>query len=160
MALLVKNPPANAGRLKRHRFDPWVAKMPWKRAAHSSILAWRISWTEEPGRLQSIGSPRVGHDWSDLARMHAITYNGKESEKGYVCMYFKNWLLPEMYRDRKQIRRCLGQSELVEKGSDYWWVVGLVRVMKMSSIWAWWCIHKSVDVLKNSELCTLNRSVI
>ena len=31
-------------------------------ATYSSILAWRISWTEEPGRLQSMGSPRVGHD--------------------------------------------------------------------------------------------------
>ena len=30
--------------------------------AHSSILAWRISWTEEPGGLQSMGSQRVGHD--------------------------------------------------------------------------------------------------
>ena len=29
---------------------------------HSSILAWKIPWTEEPGRLQSIGSQRVGHD--------------------------------------------------------------------------------------------------
>ena len=35
---------------------------------HSSILAWRISWTEEPGGLQSIGSQRVGHNGSDLAR--------------------------------------------------------------------------------------------
>ena len=35
-------------------------------ATHSSVLAWRIPWTEEPGRLQSIGSQRVGHDWSDL----------------------------------------------------------------------------------------------
>ena len=31
-------------------------------APHSSILAWRIPWTEEPGRLKSIESPRVGHD--------------------------------------------------------------------------------------------------
>ena len=31
-------------------------------ATHSSILAWRIPWTEEPGGLQSIGSQRVGHD--------------------------------------------------------------------------------------------------
>ena len=31
-------------------------------ATHSSILAWRISWAEEPSRLQSIGSQRVGHD--------------------------------------------------------------------------------------------------
>ena len=33
-------------------------------ATHSSILAWRIPWTEEPGRLQSVGSQRVGHDWA------------------------------------------------------------------------------------------------
>ena len=31
-------------------------------AIHSSILAWKIPWMEEPGRLQSMGSPRVGHD--------------------------------------------------------------------------------------------------
>ena len=33
-------------------------------APHSSTLAWRIPWTEEPGRLQSTGSLRVGHDWA------------------------------------------------------------------------------------------------
>ena len=36
-------------------------------ATHSSVLAWRILWTEKPGRLQSMGSHRVGHDWSNLA---------------------------------------------------------------------------------------------
>ena len=36
-------------------------------ATHSSILAWRILWTEEPGGLPSMGSHRVGQDWSDLA---------------------------------------------------------------------------------------------
>ena len=36
-------------------------------APRSSTLAWKIPWTEEPGRLQSMGSLRVGHDWSDLA---------------------------------------------------------------------------------------------
>ena len=35
-------------------------------ATHSSILAWEITWTEEPGGLQSIGSQRVGHNWSNL----------------------------------------------------------------------------------------------
>ena len=40
-------------------------------ATHSSILAWRIPWTEEPDRLQSIGSQRVGHERSHLAHTHA-----------------------------------------------------------------------------------------
>ena len=35
---------------------------------YSSVLAWRIPWTEEPGRLQSMGSQRVWHDWSDWAQ--------------------------------------------------------------------------------------------
>ena len=39
-------------------------------ASHSSTLAWRIPWTEEPGVLQSMGSHRVGHDWSNLACPH------------------------------------------------------------------------------------------
>ena len=39
--------------------DPLEKKM----VAHSSILAWRIPWMEKPGRLQSTGSQRVGHDW-------------------------------------------------------------------------------------------------
>ena len=41
-------------------------------AAHSSILAWRIPWTEEPGGLQSTGSQRLGHNRSDLARAHNL----------------------------------------------------------------------------------------
>ena len=48
------------------REDPLWEEM----ATHSSILAWRIPWTEEPSRLQSIGSQRVGHNWNDLAHRH------------------------------------------------------------------------------------------
>ena len=40
-------------------------------ATHSSILAWRILWTEKPGGLHSMGSQRVRHGWSDLVCMHA-----------------------------------------------------------------------------------------
>ena len=47
-------------------------------AIHSGILAWRIPWTEEPGRLQSIGSGRVGQDRSDLACMHASIFLDSE----------------------------------------------------------------------------------
>ena len=51
---------------------PGLGRSPWRKAwqAHSSILAWRIPWTEEPGRLQLLGSQRVGHD---LATKHACT---------------------------------------------------------------------------------------
>jgi len=39
-------------------------------ATHSGILAWRILWTEDPGRLQSMGSQRVRQEWDDLEHMH------------------------------------------------------------------------------------------
>ena len=42
----------------------WEDPLEKKMATHSSILAWKISWTEEPGGLQSMGSQRVGHDWA------------------------------------------------------------------------------------------------
>ena len=40
----------------------WEDPLEKEMATHSSILAWKISWTEEPGVLQSMGSQRVGHD--------------------------------------------------------------------------------------------------
>ena len=64
----------------RRGFCPWVGKIPWRRAwqsIHSSILAWRIPRTEGPGGLRSMGSQRVGHDWSDLAHTQpGILQNG------------------------------------------------------------------------------------
>ena len=44
-------------------------------AAHSSVLAWRIPGTGKPGRLPSMGSHRVGHDWNDLAVEEYIMRN-------------------------------------------------------------------------------------
>ena len=74
-------------------------------ATHSSVLAWRIPWTEEPGGLPSMGSHRVGHDWSDLAagRPGVLQFMGrKESDttgrlnwtelKGYPQPLLDNFL--------------------------------------------------------------------
>ena len=49
-------------------------------APHSSTLAWKIPWTEEPGRLQSMGSLRVRLDWSDLAAAAAAAASNKASQ--------------------------------------------------------------------------------
>ena len=57
---MVKNLPANAGDVIRSlgQYDPLKKEM----ATHSNILAWRIPLSEEPCRLQSVGSQRVGQD--------------------------------------------------------------------------------------------------
>ena len=63
VAQVVKNPPA--------MWETWVWSLGWEdpleegMATHSSILAWRIPWTEEPGGLQFMGSWRAGHNWAN-----------------------------------------------------------------------------------------------
>ena len=68
--------------------ETWVQSLGWEdfleedMATNSSILAWRIPWTEESGSthlegpegLQSIGSKRAGHNWNDLAHTHNKKY--------------------------------------------------------------------------------------
>ena len=54
-------------RLKEFTFTFHFHALEKERATHSSVLAWRIPGMGEPGGLLSMGSDRVGHDWSDLA---------------------------------------------------------------------------------------------
>ena len=61
--------------------ETWVWSLGWEdplekgMATHSSILAWRIPWTEEPGGLHSTGSQRVGHDWATSLSL-SFTFEG------------------------------------------------------------------------------------
>ena len=56
-------------------FGPLEDVVEKKMATHSSVLSWRIPRTEEPGGLQSMGSQRVGYDWSDVAHTHSSALN-------------------------------------------------------------------------------------
>ena len=62
-----KKPTCQCRRLKRHGFNPWVGKIPWRRAWQltSVFLPGESPWTEEPGGLQSMGQQRVGYDRRD-----------------------------------------------------------------------------------------------
>ena len=60
MAQTINNLPAMQE--TRVRFLGWEEALEKRMAIHSSVLAWRIPWTEEPGGLQSMGLQRVGHD--------------------------------------------------------------------------------------------------
>ena len=58
-----------------------------EKATHSGTLAWKIPWTEKPGKLQSIGSQRVGHDWvtSLHFRLYWISRRDKEAFLNAQC---------------------------------------------------------------------------
>ena len=71
MALEVKNLSANAGDIRDVGLIPGSGRSLEKEmATHSSILTWRIPWTEEPGGYHSMALQRVGHNRSNLACMH------------------------------------------------------------------------------------------
>ena len=63
-------------------------------ATHSSTLAWKIPWTEEPGRLQSMGSLRVGHDWATSLTSLSSGYMPRSgiagSYGGFISSFLKN----------------------------------------------------------------------
>ena len=60
---MVKNPLAKAGDSRLESSIPgWGRSLENEMATHSSILAWEIPWTEDPGKLQSMGSQRVGYN--------------------------------------------------------------------------------------------------
>ena len=104
-------------------------------ATHSSVLAWRISGMGEPGGLPSLGSHRVGHDWSDLAaaaakwghadllhRLNSVKYETAQYRRYSVNAHrFYRWdnfasLMVFFPGTDKRIHRCLGRN----KGSaDY-----------------------------------------
>ena len=78
------------------RGDPLEKEM----VIYSSTLAWKIPWMEEPDRLQSMGSQRVGHDWATSLSLHAST-GKRQKQGGPVCVWpclsvpeILLWLLP------------------------------------------------------------------
>ena len=87
VVLVVKNPPANSGDIgdvvpSLGHEDPLEEGM----ATHSNILAWIISWTEEPGKLQFMGSQRIGYSWSNLST--AQHFQISASDPNFIASLF------------------------------------------------------------------------
>ena len=87
-------------------------------ATHSSVLAWRIPGTGEPAGLPSVGSHRVGHDWSDLAAAAACFL--------YTWQILKNWVYQSAvlhgkrqgYRGEQRISPTWGRSQIGQHPSQ------------------------------------------
>ena len=98
-------------------------------AAHSSVLAWRIPGTGEPGGLPSTGSHRVGHDWSDLAAA-AHSYNALGCHYDEVIFWLSEhqrraFRKTGYYEERK---KDMNKRELFDEQQ---------RLALIHEIWAW-----------------------
>ena len=80
-------------------------------APHSSVLAWRIPGMGEPGGLRSLGSHRVGHDWSDLAAnvcwIQSYQFSRYKSQRAKVAFVLNSTAPQTPYRHWKQICRII-----------------------------------------------------
>ena len=118
-------------------------------ATHSSVLAWRIPRTGEPGGLPSLGSHRVGHDWSDLAAAAAVSR----------ALFF----FPEKQKKKIRIfRRCFGVNfiqqlllEILEYLGTIFWVLVKYRLYFWEDTHLILCKWFSYSTLKKINEYTL-----
>ena len=99
----------------RGREDPLEKEM----ATHSSILAWRIPWTEEPCRLQSTGLQRVGHDWATSLSPGSIPFTPFQFPFMFLGGVFH--LPGQTYRKKKADTGTLAENPVwVEHAKKQW----------------------------------------
>ena len=94
---------------------------------HSSTLAWKTPWMEEPGRLKSMGSRRVGHDWRDLAAAAATLHLQHESAGGSAHLQFNRKKNVNVTKARADTHDCSTQGFTAECN------LGALRLMKGSN---------------------------
>ena len=118
--------------------DPLVEGM----ATHSSILAWRIPWTEETGGLQSLGLQRVEHDWSDWECMHAWDTYGELLDRQLdskmwrleVKLGLENYSWKNIYGDKGKKSNWIGKRKI--------WTGGYRRSQRRNvSRRLWWKLY-------------------
>ena len=113
--------------LFRYFLGPSSIPLEKEMATHSSVLAWRIPETGEPSGLPSMGSHRVGHDWSDLAAAAAV----------FRCMNVPHLLYPLICWWILRFLPCFGYCEQCccdLRGVCIFWVIILSRYMLRSGI--------------------------
>ena len=79
-------------------------------ATHSSILAWRILWTEDPGGLPSMGSHRVGHDWATELNWRVVQHEWSKGQNGKIITANLYWVLTACQAVLKALGMLLQES--------------------------------------------------
>jgi len=119
VALVVKNPPA-----MQETQEMWVQflgqedLLEEEMATHSSVLAWKIPWTEESGRLQSVGLHRVRHNWTTEHAHTGHTESSFRPVNSHIVKKRKKERGREKERKRERGRKKGGRKRGREKGWD------------------------------------------
>ena len=115
-------------------------------AAHSSTLAWKIPWMEEPGRLQSIGSLRVGHDWASSLSLFTFMHWRRKWQPTPVCSCQENprdggALWATVYGVAQSWTRLMRLSSSISRQPQQWpWIVHISQCSHTCIVllpWLW-----------------------
>ena len=137
--------------------DSWVGKIPWRRklAIHSSTLAWKIPWMEEPDRLQSMGSQRVEHDWATSLHIPYLNLTfcqvlGLKIGNAEFCSWttaisvqadhyrqrgdLQGWLLQTRKPRLMEMKMCPGQAGQWAKDPSLLWLFSCATICSIQSL--------------------------
>ena len=114
----------------RVQFLGWEDALEKEMAAHSSILAWKIQWTVEPGRLPSMGSQRVGHDWS-TSQSFTVTY-----------LEVKMWYILKSHRHQFRLFPSHPSQPFQLNNSLYY--LGIIDYTRKESALLVWCYFQDI----------------
>ena len=117
-------------------------------ATYSSTLAWKIPWTEEPGRLQSTGSLRVGHDWVTLLSLFTFMHRRRKWQPTPV------FLPRESQGQRSLVGCCLWDSPGKNTGVSCHFLLQCMKVKSESEV------SQSCPTLSDPMDCSLPGSSI
>ena len=82
----------------------WEDPLEKEMVTHSSTLAWKIPWTEEPGRLQSMGSQRVRHNWETSLHFHILKIKKLKISK--IIWFLQDYPRGNCQKDRSDLNGC------------------------------------------------------
>ena len=113
-------------------------------ATHSSTLVWKSPWTEEPGRLQSMGLLTVGHDWKDLAAAAGVfalpiqlkgpvfIFSGLGKNKFEACQWILN---NQLYIWKRYYIYIYMNSKIIGNLYNIQWLLLLLRMKERENGW-------------------------
>ena len=115
-SVVKKNLPA----IRRQGFNPWVGKIPWRKK-FPSFLSWEIPWMEEPGRLQSLGFQRVGHNLA--TKQHACIHTHTHTHIYSIYTHLYIFVCVDAYTWRRE-------------GGDRKWDGWMASLTQWTWVWA------------------------
>ena len=109
---------------KRRGFDPWVRKIPWS-TKYSSILAWKIPWSEEPAKLLFMGLQRIGQNWVAEHKVWVVLSGQSWGNKTAKVSAFWTVVLEKTLEN---LLDCKEIKPVYSKGTQSWIFIGRTDV--------------------------------